>query len=562
MKKSLFFLLIPSLLFSSPYGGTLYLSTISDPKSFNGIISKESSTSDAIGFLFEGLTDRDGVTTEIEPCLAKSWDYSKDGKVWRFYLREDVKWFDGKPFTADDVVFTYNSLIYNDDIPTSSRDVLTIDGQKLLVEKVSTYTVQFTLPKPFAPLLHQLGQAIFPKHILEKAVKEKRFLSTWGVDTSPQKIIGTGPFIMTEYKPSERIVYKRNPNYWKKDKKGNSLPYIEKIVKFIVSDQQAQLASFEAKETDILSVMGKDYAYLKNKEAKGRFTLVNYGSGFGSNFLSFNQNRFALKQPKIAWFSDLSFRKAVAHAIDKEAIIKNVMLGFGFPQSSAMEEAAKFFYNGSVAKYEYNLEKAKKILEKAGYIDRNKDGIREDKKGNPIKFTLITNAENLGRRDMGVIISEDLRKIGLDVGFAPIDFNKLVNILTVSQDWDAMLIGLTGGIEPHSGKNVWETTGELHFWNQEPKDNEKKKVWQEGLSLWEKEIDAIFNKGAAELNEKKRKALYDKWQVIVSEQLPLIYTVNPATLYAIRDKFIGMKPTAYGGCLHNLEEISIKPEWR
>jgi len=562
VKKSLFFLLIPTFLFSLPYGGTLYLSTTSDPKSFNGIISKESSTGEAIGFLFEGLTDRNGVTTEIEPCLAEKWEYSKDGKVWKFHLRKDVKWFDGKPFTADDVVFTYNSLIYNDDIPTSSRDVLTIDGEKLVVEKVSTYTVQFTLPKPFAPLLHQLGQAIFPKHILFKAVKEKRFSSTWGIDTAPQKIIGTGPFIMTEYKPSERIVYKKNPNYWKKDKKGNNLPCIEKIVMLIVPDQQAQLASFEAGETDILSVMGKDYAYLANKEAKGIFTLANYGSGFGSNFLSFNQNKLMVKQPKLAWFSDPSFRKAVAHAIDKETMIKNVMLGFGFPQASAMEEAAKFFYNPGVVKYEYDLEKAKKILEKAGYIDRNKDGIREDAKGNPIKFTLITNAENNVRKDIGLIISEDLKKLGFNVGFAPIDFNKLVNILTSSCDWDAMLIGLTGGIEPHSGKNVWESTGELHFWNPEPRDELKKKVWIEGLSLWEKEIDTIFNKGASELNEKKRKTLYDKWQVIVSQQLPIIYTVNPATLYATRDKFIGMKPTAYGGCLHNIEEISIKPEWR
>ncbi|MEW6007494.1 MAG: ABC transporter substrate-binding protein [bacterium] len=554
MKKAIFLFLFPGIAFC-PLGNTLYLSTTSDPKTFNLIISNETSTSEALAFLFEGLTERDGITTEIKPLLAKSWKYSPDGKRWTFYLRDDVLWSDGIPFTADDVIFTYNSLIYNDLIPTSTRDVMTIDGKRLIVRKLGTYTVEFILPKPFAPLLHQLGYPILPKHILKKYVDSKTFTSAWGVNTRPKEIVGTGPFIMKEYKPGERITYIRNPNYWKKDKDGNSLPYIGRIITFIVPDREAQLASFKAGEIDVLSVMGKDFANLKEGEKEGNYTLYNCGPAFGTTFVAFNQSLIYQKKP---WFSNPSFRRAIAYCIDKKTIINNCLSGLGFPQDSAMEEAAGFFYNPNVIKYEYNLKKARKILDEIGFIDRNKDGIREDKMGNPIKFTLLTNAENTQRKDIGAIITKDLRDIGLGVSFAPIDFNKLVEMLTQSHNWDAVLIGFTGGVEPHSGKNVWESTGQLHLWNPEPVDAKNKAVWKASLSSWEKEIDEIFNKGCQELDHKKRKLLYDKWQYIVSKNLPLIYTVNPASLHCVRNRLLNIHPTAYGGVLHNLEKIRLK----
>ncbi|MEW6102454.1 MAG: ABC transporter substrate-binding protein [bacterium] len=557
MKRIFFLLLLVPALSFCPLENTLYLSTTSDPKTFNLIISNETSSSGVLAFLFEGLTERDGITLEIKPSLAKSWKYSPDGKRWTFNLREDVKWFDGMPFTADDVVFTYNRLIYNKDIPTSAKDVFTIDGKKLIVKKLGTYTIEFTLPKPFAPLLHQLGFPILPKHILKRYVDSKTFTSAWGVNTKPREIIGTGPFMMKEYKPGERITYIRNPNYWKRDKDGNRFPYIERIVTFIVPDREAQLASFQAGEIDILSVMGKDFANLKEGEKSGNYTLYNCGPAFGTTFVAFNQSPIYQKK---AWFSNHSFRRAIAHCIDKKTIINNCLSGLGFPQDSSMEEAAGFFYNPNVIKYAYNPRKARKILDEIGFIDRNKDGIREDRNGCPIKFILLTNAENTQGKDIGAIITKDLRDIGLGVTFAPIDFNKLVEMLTSSHNWDAVLIGFTGVIEPHSGKNVWESTGQLHLWNPEPQNEKDKEIWKINLSPWEKEIDKIFNKGCQELDNKKRKLLYDRWQYIVSENLPLLYTVNPASLYAVRNRLLNIHPTSYGGVLHNLPEVRIKEE--
>ena len=551
------------------YGGTLMLSSISDPKTFNSVVAKETSSTLITGFMFEGLVETDGVTTEAKPALAESWEVAEDKVTWTFHLRKDVFWFDGEPFTADDVIFTFNDLYYNPTIPTSARDILTIDGETIKVEKVDKYTVKFITPKPFAPMLRSVGMNILPKHILEsKVVKvdssaigegempNQPFNYTWGVDTPPEELIGTGPYKLKEYKPSQYAVFVRNPNYWKKDATGNRLPYIEQIRIVIVPNQDVQLLKFQAGEIDGLGIRGQDYPLLKPKEKSGDFTLYNAGPAFGTNFIILNQNPGKDQQGnplvnpiKLSWFTDLNFRKAVAHAIDKETIIANVMNSLGYPQHAAMSPGAKFFYNPNVPKYEYDLDKASEILGQAGYKDKDGDGFVEDKNANTVEFDLLTISGATVLENIALIIQEDLKEIGIKLHFSPIDFNALVTRLTATFDWDAVIIGLTGGVEPHNGKNVWESSGQLHAWN--PRQ-------EKPATEWEAEIDRIFNEGAQELDQELRKAMYFRWQEIVAEQLPLIYTVLPASLMAIRNKFGNINPTAYGGWLHNFEEIYVK----
>ena len=546
------------------YGGTIRLATISDPKTFNLIIAQETSTTEAVGIIFEGLTRINGVTTEPEPCLATGWSHSPDGLQWTFTLRQGVKWFDGVEFTADDVVFTYNELIYNKDIPCSFRDIITIDGKIFKVEKLDKYRVLITTPTPFAPLLRHLGHSILPKHILEESVKQGKFAETWGVNTPPEKLIGTGPFKLTEYLPVQRLVYKRNPNYWQK-----GLPYIDCIVRYIVQNLDVQLMKFRAGETDILSVQGKDYALIKKEAAKKNYTVYDCGAAFGTNFICFNQNINDVEKTKWNWFSNLRFRQAVAYALDKESMINNVLFGIGQSQYAAMSEAATFFHNPNVKRYPYNPQKAKELLKESGFVDNNNDGILEKPPGVPVKFILLTNANNNERVDLGTIIQSDLKAIGLDVSFRPIDFNNLVNKLNYTHDWDAVLIGLTGGIEPHGGKNVWAIDGHLHIWNLKPQITqikksqintykEKLKLWGENIPDWEKEIDKLFNNGVQKLDPAERKKIYWKWQEIVAENLPLIYTVSSKAVYAVHNHIKGTQPTAYGGVLHNIEEIWIE----
>jgi peptide/nickel transport system substrate-binding protein len=529
------------------YGGSFIIDTISDPKSFNPVVAKETSTTLITGFLFEGLTQINPFTTEMEPRLARSWEYSPDGKIWTFHLRDDVKWFDGRSLTADDVVFTYNQLYYNKNIPADARDILTIEGKEIKVEKVDNLTVRFTLPKPFAPLLSALSADILPKHLLEPVVKDGKFNSHWGVNTATSQIIGTGPFILSEYVPSQRIVLKRNPNYWRIDKAGNRLPYLDSIVILIVPDQNSSILKFQAGETDMISMRREDYAVLKPKEAKGNFTIYNTGPTFSTTFLLFNQNPKAIPEYKWKWFTDRRFRKAIAHVIDKESIINNVMAGLALPQDSALTPASKFFFNPDVKKYEYNIEKARALLEEAGF--KHKGGRLHDTDGHTVEFAILTNSENNERVNMGNMIKSDIEKLGIKVNFVPVQFNSMVTKLDATFDWEAIIIGLTGGVEPHNGKNVWHSSGHLHMWY--PRQAKP-------ATTWEEEIDRLFEEGATELDPEKRKNIYYRWQEIASEEIPFIYTVTPISLYAVRNKFGGIKPTALAGVIPYIEEVYLR----
>jgi len=546
---------------SFKYGGQFVFSTTSDPKSFNDMVAKETSTTLVTGFLFEGLTRVDAETLKVEPDLAERWTVSDDGLQWTFYLRHDLKWSDGVPLAADDVVFTFNDLIYNPQVANSSRDIFTIDGKPFEVVKIDNHTVRFTLPVKFAPFLRGMGQAILPKHKLEKAVREGKFNFTWGIDTDPKEIVGSGAFVLAQYRPGEKVILKRNPYYWRKSDEGDLLPYLDELVILIVPSGDVELLKFMEGSLDYYDVRGMDYALLKPQEAKRNFIIYDMGPSMGSSFLVFNLNPG--KNPKTGkpyvdpvrsgWFNNLEFRRAVAHAIDKDEMTKIVFNGLGYPQHSPLSPGAGFFYNPNVKKYNYNLNEARSILAEAGFIDRDHNGTIEDPQGHEVEFNIVTNADNTERLDIASIIRHDLEELGMKVQLQPLEFNTLVGKLTSTFDWGAIVLGLTGGIEPHFGKNVWTSDGQLHMWNPQQ---------EKPATDWEKRIDDLFTLGVQELNEDKRKVIYDEYQDIVSERLPVIYTVLSARLAAVRNKFGNLKPTNYGGVFHNIDEIYIKPEYR
>ena len=231
----------------------MVLSLASEPKSFNEIVAQETSTTEVTGFLFEGLTRLNTETGEVEGRLAESWEASPDGLTWIFHLRQGVLWFDGVPFSSRDVLFTFQNLIYNPDIITASRDIFTFKGKAISVEAIDEHTVKFSLPSRFAPFLLAMGQSIFPDHILKAVVAEKRFSSFWGTDSDPGKIIGTGPFRLKKYIPGERLELVRNERYWKKDERGKTLPYLDRVIFLIIPSADGRLLKFLEGETDQLA---------------------------------------------------------------------------------------------------------------------------------------------------------------------------------------------------------------------------------------------------------------------------------------------------------------------
>jgi len=560
----LFTILKPSFGQSAPgdkHGGQIVFTSVSDPKSFNPIVAQETSSTSIIGYLFEGLTRTNGLTLEVEPNLAQRWEVAGDGLQWTFYLRKDVVWSDGAPFTADDVVFTFNDLIYNEQIPSSERDIFTIDGKKFDVKKIDQYAVQFTLPVKFAPFLRSMGTAILPKHKLEASLKKGDFSFTWGVDTTVSEIIGTGPYVLAHYQPGEQVVLNANTRYWRKSANGERLPFISKIIFLIVQNQDVALLKFLEGEIDALAIRGADFPLLKPMEQAKGFTVYNLGPAPGSNFIVFNQNTRLNPQTqkpfvdpvKLSWFSNINFRKAVAHAIDKKKIIDIVMNGLGYSQDSPVDPNNNIFYNSSVVVYDYDLNKARALLAEAGFIDRNDDGVIEDVKGNKVEFNLYTNSNANERMQIAAIVRHDLKQLGMKVNFLALEFNNLVSKLMANYDWDAIILGLTGGLEPHFGKNVWVSSGQLHFWNPGQKTP---------ATPWERRVDEIFTQGVQILNDRERKPLYDEWQKIVEQELPLIYTVLDSYLMAVRNKFENLTPSSYSGIFYNLEEIYLKEKYR
>ena len=416
-------------------GGSLTLATISEPLTFNLAISTDASSSGVLGYLYDGLTETSWLTDQVEPSLAESWERSDDGLTWTFNLRSDVTWHDGEPFTAADVDFTFNRIIYNHDIPASGRasfhfrylDEETGEWEEspMTVTALDEYTVQCVLPVPFATFLRSMGTAIYPKHILETHVDDGTFVTTWDIDTDPTEIIGTGPFTIGSYVPGERVVIQRNPNYWLKDDAGNSLPYLDEIVHVIVDDLAAELASFKAGESDVHGVLGEELAELEPLQREGNYTIHRRGPAFGTTFMGFNMNPGAnadtgepyIAPEKLSWFRNTEFRQAVAHTVDKATIIDEVQHGAGYPQWASVSPAAGEFHNPDVRRYEFDLDKANEILDGIGWTDTNGDGVREDGEGNEIAFSLVTNGDNSVRAEVGRLISENMKEIGLGVDY-------------------------------------------------------------------------------------------------------------------------------------------------
>ena len=537
------------------------------PKTFNPVISQDATSSRIGSMIFAGLTEQDPFTGEIKPALAKSWDISADKLRIVFTLREDLKWSDGHPLTAEDVEFTYNQLYFNEAIPTGMRDILRIGQSRALpkVRKLNDLQIEFTLPEPFAPFFGTTGTNILPAHILKETVEKKDrdgnllFLSTWSVDTPPEKIPASGPYKLKSYSTSERVVFERNPYYWKKEA-GNQLPYIDRVVWEIVESTDTSLIQFRSGGLDSVSVTPEYFSLLKKEEERGNFTIYNGGPDYGNIYITFNLNTGSrngkpLVDPiKSRWFNNLKFRKAIAYGIDRQRMVNNIYRGLGEPQTSFVSVQSPFYYEG-LKGYDYDPEKAKQLLKEAGFKYNQKKQLLDDK-GNRVSFTLTTNSGNKIREAMGSQIAEDLGKIGIKVDFSPIAFNVVVDKLSNSLEWECILLGFTGGNEPNSGANIWAPDGNLHMFNQKPQPNQKPLKGRK-VDDWETEIGRLFIEGARELDPEKRKAIYAEIQALVEEKVPFIYLVNPLALGAVRNNIQTIKYSALGGAFWNLDELKI-----
>ncbi|MEL7053703.1 MAG: ABC transporter substrate-binding protein, partial [Cyanobacteria bacterium J06588_5] len=541
---------------------TLISTVIGEPKTFNYLLTQESSSTDVLALMYEGLIGIDQTTSEIIPALAESWIISEDGQTITYTLKEDLKWSDGEPLTVDDVVFTYNDLILNEKIATDTRDILRIGAEGKLPEirKIDERRVEFKIPEPFAPFLRVTGIAILPKHILQPTVETfdsegiPRFMTTWGTDTDPTEVVGNGPYTIKNFEPGERIVFQANPYFWDQG------PYIEEVIWPVVSSQDAQFVRFRSGDADLMAVTPDNFSLMKQDEAQGNYTVYNGGPTTTRLFMTFNLNKGSVDgKPvvdpiKSAWFTSVKFRQAIAYAIDREAMLTNIFKGLGEMQNSQIAPQSPYFAATGLPVYDYNIEKAKELLLSDGF--RYEGNRLVDAQGNEVRFVMQTNVGNKIRESAGAQIAQNLSKVGIRVDFQPIDFNKLVTNISDSLKWEAIVLGFGAGVEPNSSANLWLTGGGLHFFNQQPQGDLE--LTGREIYPWEQQISDLYVQAAQELDETKRKALYFETQKLVQENLPFIHLVGQYSMSAVRNKVENVEYTALGGVLWNINELKLE----
>ena len=485
------------------YGDIIVEGSIGDASNLIPILSSDSTSHEISGLVFNGLVKYDK-DVNIVGDLAESWDVSSDGLVITFHLRKGVKWHDGYPLTARDVLYTYQVTI-DPKTPTAySGDFLKVKKAEVLDD----YAFRVTYDKPFAPALMSWGTAILPRHLLEGK----------DITISPlaRHPIGTGPYIFKEWLPGQKIVLISNPDYFE------GRPYIDGYIMRIIPDTATMFLELRANGIDRMNLTPLQYTrQTENNLFRKNFNKYRYLS-FSYTYLGYN-----LKNPL---FADKRVRQAIAYGINKDEIIQGVLLGLG-KVATGPYKPGTWVYNSNVETYPYDPRKAKELLAAAGWKDTNGDGIL-DKDGHPFVFEIITNQGNEIRAKCAEIIQRRLSEIGIKVKIRVLEWAAFVNDFINKRRFDATILGWTIPLDPDI-YDVWHSskTGpqELNF-----------------ISYKNEEVDRLIERGRDTFDQKERKKYYDRIQEILAEDQPYTFLYVPDALPIIHARFHGIKPAPLG----------------
>jgi peptide/nickel transport system substrate-binding protein len=536
-------------------GGRLVVALRSEPKTLNPVLAVDEPSRDVIRCLTADLIHINRGSLKTEPSLAKSWSVSRDGRQYTLHLRHGLRFSDGEPFNADDVIFSFQ--VYLDEkINSSQRDLLVVGGKPIVVVKLDAYTVRFELAQPYAAAERLFdGVAILPRHLVESSYRGGSFSQSWSLSTPPNQFAGLGPFRLKEYIPGQRVVLERNPYYWKADTAGNQLPYLNEVVFLFVASEDAQVIRFQSGETEVLSrFSAENFAVLQKQQSEKGYHLDDLGPGLEYNFLFFNLNDLTQKAlPEIAkkqpWFQDLRFRQAVSTAIDRDGIVRLVYSGRATPIWDQVTPGNKLWLDVKIPRPRRSLEHARELLQSAGFSWKN--GTLVDSHGAPVEFSILTSSSNAQRTKMATIIQDDLSQLGMTVQVVPLEFHAMVDRLQNSYNYEAAVMGLVSGdADPTSEMNVWLSSGETHLWH--PSQDKP-------ATPWESEMDQLMQKQLVTLDYAKRKRLYDRVQEIVAEDLPVICLVSPNILVGASNRVGNFRPSILVPyALWNVEQLYIQ----
>jgi peptide/nickel transport system substrate-binding protein len=521
-------------------GGEVITSVHTDPRTFNRMMARDSTT-DLVAVLTQAkLVRLNRVTQDLEPWLAESWTRSSDGTTYSLRLRPNVTFSDGHPFTADDVLFSFEA-VYDQKVGSVLADALLVGGQPLKVAVTDPLSVTVTFPEPFAPGLRLLDiLPILPRHKLEKAHKGGTFARAWGLGVAVDELAGLGPFVVTSYVPGQRLIFSRNARYWRKDANGAPLPYLDRIVVEIIPDQDVELLRLEAGQLDMTAaeMRPEDYAPLKRVADTGKLRILDLGVGFDADSLWFNLKPGGLgpNDARASWLQHDALRQAVSMAVDRQLFANTVFLGAGVPVYGPITPANKKWYSASVPAVAHDPGRAKKLLASIGLLDRNGDETLEDANGRPARFALLTQKGNTSLERGAAVIRDELKKIGLIVDVVALDGAALIQSFLSGQYEAAYFRVAATDADPAANPDFWLSSGTAHVWNLEQKTP---------ATDWERRIDELTVRLRASFDDVERHRLFEEVQTIFAEHLPTIQFVAPRIFVGVSSRVTNLMPTAF-----------------
>jgi peptide/nickel transport system substrate-binding protein len=536
------------------YGGHLVVALRSEPRTLNPVRASDISSREIIGQITADLIHINRDTQVSEPCLAKAWTVSANGLQYKLDLRRGVRFSDGTPFDADDVIFSF-SVYLDTHVAAPQRDSLLVGGTPINVQKIGPYTVGITLARRYASAERLFDSIpILPRHLLESAYREGRLSHAWALGVSPSQIAGLGPFRFKEYVPGQRLVLERNPYYWRNDRDGNRMPYLSELTFLFVGDEASEVLRFEAGDVDVIDrISADDFIALQQQQTRYHSRFFDLGPGLDYNFLLFNLNstlprKAAEVKYKQQWFNDVRFRQAISSAIDRGAMNRVVYHGRGAPIWTHVTPGNRLWFDSSAAHPVYSLTRSKELLKAAGFAWTKNDGTLVDRNGTRVDFSIIVSTSGNERVVMAAMIQQDLSLLGIRLEVVPLEFHSLLTSVLETHDYDAAIMGLSGGDgDPNSQMNVWLSSGDDHLWDPDE---------IHPVTNWEAEIDDLMQTQESTSSTDERKHLYNRIQEIEIAEVPVVFLVSPNLLVGTRDSLHNIRPALIDShILWNSEQI-------
>lgn len=535
-------------------GGTWTTTITNDPTTFNTLIARDEDTRAIIDPLFELLVDYDPYRKEWKPNIASyeiEVDEAGDNLRVIFTLRDDLYWTtpgqtreEGVQVTADDVVFWYDEIDGDPDFqlpayPGQFVDMPDGSEERITIEKLGRLSFALNYPRIVANPLLSSNTDFGPRHIFEPAKEEggvEAVLNLLSVDTEPTTIPSMGAYHIVEYTPGVRVVHRKNPNYWKTDDAGAVVPYVEEFVYRIVPDKDTEFLLFKDGTKEGYSLRPEDLDELLAVEDPD-YTVYNGGESLGSSFFSFNQNPDTMDETMYDWFSQTEFRQAMSSLLNRPRIVDQVYRGLAVPAHYFFARANPMFDPDIKLEFTFDPDRAVELLESID-ITRGTDGLMYDADGTHVEFDLQVPIETDISIDIANIFADEAEQIGITVNVRPMDFPRIVEMLTRTYDWSVVIVGLGANYWPSGGSNVWQSSGNFHLWHP---------LQEEPATEWEARIDYLYNEGRFTIDQTEQKRIYDEYQRILLTELPLFYIVHPLSFVAVRDRWGNVYYDTLGG---------------